>query len=122
SHIDDVAPIIASSIGNPSAYNEVFNIGADKPYSVKELATIVCESFGVPEALEFLEARNEVDHAYSDHAKVRSYFGSFFKNVDLKEGIERMVEDAKAKGPRQGEKFKGIEIEKNMPPAWKKLI
>jgi hypothetical protein len=33
-----------------------------------------------------------------------------------------MVEDAKAKGPRQGEKFKNIEVEKNMPPAWKKLI
>jgi hypothetical protein len=33
-----------------------------------------------------------------------------------------MVDDAKAKGPRQGSKFKNIEVEKNMPPAWKKLV
>ncbi len=122
SHIDDVAPVIARSIEMKEAYNETFNIGADTPYTVKELATLVCESFGVPEMLEFLEARNEVVHAYSDHSKVHRYFGHMIKNISLKEGIERMVEDAKAKGPRQGSKFKNIEIEKNMPPAWKKLV
>jgi UDP-glucose 4-epimerase len=122
SHIDDVAPVIAKSIEMKEAYNETFNIGADTPYTVKELATLVCESFGVPEMLEFLEARNEVVHAYSDHSKVHKYFGHMIKNITLKEGIERMVEDAKAKGPRQGSKFKNIEIEKNMPPAWKKLV
>ena len=122
SHIDDVAPVIAKSIEMKEAYNEIFNIGADTPYTVKELATIVCESFGVPEMLEFLEARNEVVHAYSDHSKVHKYFGHMIKNISLKQGIERMVEDAKAKGPRQGSKFKNIEIQKNMPPAWKKLI
>jgi len=122
SHIDDVAPIIAKSIEMTEAYNETFNIGADTPYTVKELATLVCDSFGVPEMLEFLEARNEVVHAYSDHTKVHKYFGHMIKNITLKEGVERMVDDAKAKGPRQGSKFKNIEIEKNMPPAWKKLI
>lgn len=122
SHIDDVAPIIAKSIEMPEAYNEIFNIGADTPYSVKELATIVCEAFGVPEQLQFLEARNEVVHAYSDHSKVHKYFGHLIKNIPLRDGIERMVEDAKAKGPRKGEKFGNIEIEKNMPPAWKKLV
>ena len=33
SHIDDVAPIIAKSVEMPQAYNEVFNIGADTPYT-----------------------------------------------------------------------------------------
>lgn len=122
SHIDDVAPIIAKSITIPEAYNEVFNIGADTPYTVKELATIVCDSFDAAEQLEFLEARNEVTHAYSDHSKVHKYFGSMIQNIPLKEGIERMVADAKAKGPRQGEKFGNIEVEKNMPPAWRKLM
>ena len=122
SHIDDVAPIIAKSIEMPEAYNHVFNIGADTPYTVKDLATMVCEALGVPEMLEFLEARNEVVHAYSDHSKVHQFFGHMIKNITLKEGIERMVDDAKAKGPRQGDKFSNIEIEKNMPPAWKKLV
>ncbi|MDQ6762125.1 MAG: NAD-dependent epimerase/dehydratase family protein [Bacteroidota bacterium] len=122
SHIDDVAPVIAKSIEIPEAYNEVFNIGADKPYTVKELATLVCDAFDVKEQIQSLEARNEVVHAYSSHDKVHKYFGDMIKNVPLKDGIERMVQDAKAKGPRQGEKFKNIEIEKNMPPAWKKLM
>lgn len=122
SHIDDVAPVIAKSIEMPGAYNQVFNIGADTPYTVKELATLVCEAFGVPEQIEALDARNEVVHAYSSHDKVHEYFGHMIKNISLKEGIDRMVEDAKSKGPRQGEKFKNIEIEKNMPAAWKKLM
>lgn len=122
SHIDDVAPIIAKSVEIKEAYNEVFNIGADTPYTVKELATLVCDSFGVKEQIDFLEARNEVVHAYSNHEKVHSYFGRMIRNIPLKEGLERMVTDAKIKGPRKGEKFKNIEIEKNMPPAWKKLM
>lgn len=122
SHIDDVAPIIAKSIEIPEAYNEVFNIGADTPYTVKELATLVCEAFEVKEQIDQLEARNEVVHAYSSHEKVHQYFGHMIKNITLQEGIDRMVKDAKAKGPRQGEKFKNIEVERNMPPAWKKLM
>jgi len=122
SHIDDVAPIIAASVEKEEAYNEIFNIGADEPYTVKELATIVCEEFDVPEALKFLEARNEVEHAYSSHEKVHSMFGSMIQNIELRDGIRRMVADARAKGPRQGDKFGHIEIEKNMPPAWRKLM
>lgn len=122
SHIDDVAPIIAASVEKQDAYNQIFNIGADKPYTVKELATIVCDEFDVPEALKFLEARNEVEHAYSSHEKVHSMFGSMIQNIELRDGIRRMVADARAKGPRQGDKFGHIEIEKNMPPAWRKLM
>lgn len=122
SHIDDVAPIIAKSIEMESAYNEVFNIGADKPYTVKELATIVCDAFDVSENIDYLDARNEVVHAYSNHDKVDKYFGSLIQNIELRDGIERMVDDVKKKGPREGEKFKNIEVDKNMPPSWKRLI
>src|SRR5690606_37688101 len=38
SYIKDVAPYIARYVFVPEAYNQVFNIGADKNYSVKELA------------------------------------------------------------------------------------
>ena len=122
SHIDDVAPIIAQAIDRPEAYNEIFNIGADTPYTVKELATIVCEEFDAAEKLKFLDARNEVVHAYSNHDKVHSTFGDLIQNITLREGIQRMVADAKAKGPRQGKKFGHIEVPKNMPPAWQKLV
>ncbi len=122
SHIDDVAPIIAKSVEMPEVFNEVFNIGADTPYTVKELTTLVCDAFGASEQIEYLEARNEVVHAYSNHDKVHKFFGHMINNISLKDGIERMVADAKEKGPRTGEKFKNIEVEKNMPPAWTKLI
>ena len=36
SYIDDVAPVIAASIARPACYNQVYNVGADKTYSVAE--------------------------------------------------------------------------------------
>ena len=121
SQIDDVAPIIAKSIEMQEAYNQIFNIGADQPYTVKELAKIVCEAFDVEEQIEYLEARNEVVHAYSNHNKAQAYFGDMIQNIPLKEGIERMVEHAKAKGARKGKRFSNIEVDKNLPMAWRKL-
>jgi UDP-glucose 4-epimerase len=40
SYIGDVAPIIAEAVDVPEAYNQIFNIGADQPYSVNELASV----------------------------------------------------------------------------------
>lgn len=121
SHIDDVAPIIAKSIERSEAYNQVFNIGADQAYTVKKLASIICEAFEVEEKIEYLEVRNEVVHAYSNHDKAQQYFGDMIKNIPLKSGIEKMVSHAKNKGSRKGKKFENIEINKNMPPVWRKL-
>src|ERR1700741_4248232 len=36
SYVGDVAPVMAEAVENPDAYNQVFNIGADQPYSVNE--------------------------------------------------------------------------------------
>src|SRR6202167_1552090 len=40
-HINDVAPIIAASGELLTARNQVFNVGADRPYTVNELAEVV---------------------------------------------------------------------------------
>src|ERR1700746_179707 len=45
-HIDDVAPVIADSVDVPAAHNQVFNVGADIPYTVNHLAEIVAEAMG----------------------------------------------------------------------------
>jgi UDP-glucose 4-epimerase len=119
SHIDDVAPVIAASIERPAAYNEVFNIGADTPYSVLQLAETVSRAMGAAPEINFLEARNEVLHAYSAHEKVRAHFGDLIEDVDLEVGLFRMADWAKAHGPRTGKPFEGIEVEQNMPPAWR---
>ena len=122
SFIDDVAPVIAASVTRPDAYNQVFNVGADKPYSVAELANVVARAMGVPPQIKKLEARNEVVHAYSAHDKVRKHFGDLIKNIPLEEGVNRMAAWARKTGVRQGQTFEGIEVAKNMPPAWAKLV
>lgn len=120
-YIDDVAPYIAESVNVAGAKNEIFNIGADKPYTVLELAKTLAEVMGVDEKnMEFLPARNEVVHAHASHEKLRKVF-NIKETVELKEGLRRMVDWSKAKGPMEPTKFGNIEIDKNMPPSWKKL-
>ena len=122
SYIDDVAPVIAASIARPACYNQVFNVGADKPYSVAELANVVAKAMGVPPQIKHLEARNEVVHAYSAHEKVHQYFHDLIKNVSLEAGVNQMAVWAKQVGARQGQAFEGIEVAKNLPPSWARLM
>jgi UDP-glucose 4-epimerase len=122
SYIDDVAPVIAASVARPASYNQVFNVGADKPYSVNELATVVAKAMGAKSQIKHLVARNEVVHAYSAHMKVQKYFGDLIKNVPLEEGVARMAAWAKKAGARQGKPFEGIEVRKNLPPSWAALV
>jgi UDP-glucose 4-epimerase len=118
SHVDDVAPIIARSPLVPEARNQVFNVGADTPNTVNELAKEIADAMGVKHATRHLEARNEVLHAFSDHSKVTRVFNPP-NPIALREGIQRMVAWVKDKGPCTPVKFENIEIEKNLPPSWK---
>jgi UDP-glucose 4-epimerase len=117
SYIDDVAIPIAKCVNIPEAYNQVFNIGADKPYTVNELATVVCNEFGVSPDINYLSARNEVMHAYSDHTKAHRVFGAP-TGIDLAEGIAKMAAWAKRVGARQGQEFSNIEISEKLPDGW----
>jgi UDP-glucose 4-epimerase len=121
SYIDDVAPVIAASINRQDAYNQVFNVGADKPYSVNELVDVVAKAMGVKPQIKHNEARNEVVDAYSSHDKVKKYFGDLIHNVSLEEGVTKMAAWAKKTGSRQGMAFEGIEVYKNLPPSWAAL-
>src|SRR5215813_5958621 len=38
SYIDDVAPMLAEAIDRPESWNQTFNVGADQPYSLLQLA------------------------------------------------------------------------------------
>lgn len=117
SYIKEISGIIASSPKNKKAYGEVFNVGADTPYSVNDLATEVGKCFGVTPKMKHLEARNEVQHAYSTHEKVKQFFPDS-PTFTLAEGLVRMAEWAKEHGPRKSTEFKNIEIRRNLPPSW----
>ncbi|MBP9866137.1 MAG: NAD-dependent epimerase/dehydratase family protein [Candidatus Omnitrophica bacterium] len=118
-YIQDVAPIIAKSVRIPKARNQVFNIGADKKYTVNRLAQEVIKAMGgANRPIQHLEARREVKHAYSDHSKIEKVF-SYKPSCDLQLGIGRMAEWVKQHGAKKSQKFKNIEILENLPASWR---
>lgn len=119
SHIADVAPIISRSPLVDGSCNEVFNIGADQPYTVLELAREVADAFGQECRVEHEPARNEVLHAYSNHAKVREVFAPP-PPIDLPTGIRRMGAWVREHGARDPVEFPGaIEVDRKLPPSWR---
>jgi UDP-glucose 4-epimerase len=120
SYVGDIAPSIARAPLIAAARNEVFNIGADKPYSVSALADHVATALGQPEhPRTHLAARNEVLHAFSDHSKARAVF-QLGEETALDEGLAKMAAWARTVRLRPLEGFANIEITKNMPPSWMK--
>jgi len=121
SYISDVAPVIAAAARNEKAYGQVFNVGADTPCSVNELAGAVCEAMGAEREIKYCEARKEVVHAFSDHSKLRAFFPGTGE-VSLKDGVARMAQWAKSVGAKASGTFENIEIMKNLPPTWLESI
>ena len=118
SYIGDIAPIMAEAIDAPAAYNHVFNIGADQPYTINDLAQSVARAMGVKPNIAYLPARNEVQDAYSSHEKVKHVFGER-KLYTLDEGLSQMACWVKRHGARTSQEFNGIEVMKNFPQAWR---
>ena len=120
-HIDDVARAIAASVETPAAYDEVFNLGADQPYSVNELAREVQRALGRDTGIVHLPQRHEVLHAFSDHRKAANVLG-YRARITLPEGIARMAEWAKKMGPQRQSIFGAIEVAKNLPAGWAEFV
>jgi len=119
SYVKEISQTIALSAKNKDCFGEIFNVGADTPYSVNDLAQEVGKLFGTKPKINYLDARNEVLHAYSTHAKVAKYFPNSPK-FTLEEGLKKMADWAKEHGPRQSQEFGEIEVAKNLPPSWSK--
>ena len=117
-YIKDTSSIIAESIFNPKAYNQTFNIGSDKVYTVNELANLVLEIMGANNKIIHLPERNEVKNAYSSHKKASRILGYKWK-TDLKEGVALMAQWVKQQGIRKSQDFSNIEVPINMPKSWR---
>jgi UDP-glucose 4-epimerase len=118
SHVDDVAPLIARSVERSDTWNEVYNVGADTPYAVRELAETVARAMGVEPNVRHLPERFEVKHAVSSHDKARRVFGDLLRNVSLEAGVKRMAAWAKSRGPTEPRRFSQLEVTRNLPPSW----
>jgi UDP-glucose 4-epimerase len=116
-HISDVAPVIAECVSVSEACNETFNVGANEPCTVNDLAKTVAAAMGAMCRVRSLEPRNEVKVAFANHDKAERAFGRHHK-VPLAEGIQRMAEWAKVHGARESTVFQEIEVSRNLPAIW----
>jgi UDP-glucose 4-epimerase len=117
SYVKDVTPIIARSVTISAAHNEVFNVGADVPYSVNDLAQCVASAMGVSPHIVHVPARNEVVHAYSSHDKIKRVF-NVEPRYSLEQGLECMAAWVRQVGARKTPLFQNIEIPRNLPSVW----
>jgi UDP-glucose 4-epimerase len=117
SYIGDVAPPIARSVTEPGAMNEIFNVGADTPYSVNQLAREVAHVMDAQPEIRHLPPRNEVVDAYASHEKALRVLGAGAR-IPLAEGLKRMADWARRTGARRSKAFGDIEIERLLPPVW----
>ncbi len=122
SYVGDIAPAIACAPFVTRARNEIFNVGADEPYSVNQLASAVARAMGKPDwPRTYLQARNEVQHAWSDHSKARRVFGAV-EQTSLEQGLARMADWASSAPLHPLKGFANIEISRNMPPSWTRYL
>ncbi|MGO9176540.1 MAG: NAD-dependent epimerase/dehydratase family protein [Desulfobaccales bacterium] len=121
SYIGDVAPIIVRGGFEVKAQNRIFNVGADEPVAVIDLARMVAEILGVEPKVVHLAPRQEVLHAFSAHAALREVFGEQ-ANTPIRTGLERMSAWARSKGHQDTAPFAAIEILNNLPESWARLL
>lgn len=120
-YIDDVASIISASVDCQAARNEIFNIGADVPFALNDLARLVAEAMGTQCRVTHLDPRNEVKIAFSDHSKAKKVFG-IQEQTPLEKGIRAMADWVRKHGARESNVFENIEIAKNMPASWADVV
>jgi UDP-glucose 4-epimerase len=120
-HIDDIAPVIAACVDYPSSRNQIFNVGADEPHTVNDLAKVVAAAMGKECRTVHLDSRNEVKIAFSDHRKAEGIFGER-KKTSLETGVRDMVQWVMKHGARESSVFQGVEVTRNMPPSWAKVV
>lgn len=118
SYVGDIVPALVGCIDMPQTRSEVYNVGGDTAYTVKDLAHAILRIAGKKGELQHLPARQEVLHAYSDHSKVHQTFG-LGQQTSFEVGLERMWRWAESLGPQEQTRFSGIEVERNLPPSWK---
>ncbi len=120
SYIGDIAPCIAEAPFIPEATNEIINLGAGREYTINELADTVVNAMGVDIKPEHAPKRFEVEHAYCTTEKSKRILG-FQDKTSLKEGITKMTEWAKKKGPMPPTIWDGYELTKNLPEYWQNM-
>lgn len=99
---------------------ETFNIGADKPVTILELAQLVQKvafEYGYKINIKHAEPRKEVHTAYCDHSKAKKLL-DFEDKTDLEELVRNMLVWAESQPNRKVKKM-DIELDKGLYSYWK---
>ena len=99
---------------------EIFNIGADKYFSLNEVAETVQKvgkKYGYEVPIEHGEPRHEVKHAYCDHTKAKSML-QFRDETNLEELIDSIFVWA-MKQPNRKVKNMDYEVTKDIYDYWR---
>jgi len=119
SYVSDVAAPIALSPLLPHAHNQIFNVGADQAYTLKQLADTLLSRWTEKRNIVYLDARQEVSHAEASHEKLRCYFSNLPTPTTLDAGLYKMVSWVKQHGGKFSPVlFKGVEVKRNLPRSW----
>jgi UDP-glucose 4-epimerase len=100
--------------------NRTVNIGADKVYTINELADTVqrvAKKNGYEATKKYVEGRHEVKHAHCDHSVAKSIFG-FRDDTNLEELIDEMFKWAMLQ-PKRDQKKMPYEVEQGIYDYWK---
>lgn len=121
SYIADVAPCIARAGTTDAANGQIINLGAAEYCTINRLAEIVLKVMGSDMQPEHGQERFEVKHAYCTTEKSEKLLG-YRTTVTLEEGIRRMAEWAKNKGPMKPITWKSYEVYRNIPKFWLDIV
>lgn len=103
-----------------SNHNETFNIGAEKHFTINEIADICLEIgnyFGYSSYKTYGQARHEVKHAYCDHSKAISKL-DFKDDTNINDLIFEMFSWAQNQ-PKRIQKQMIYEVNKDIYDYWK---
>ena len=117
SYIGDVAPIMAEAIDVPAARNEVFNIGADAPCSLNDLAPLSRRRWASLRT-SFISRRGAKCGTHIGAREDPRRLRRACRRHHFRTGSTQMAAWVRRHGARQSAPFTGIEILKNLPPAW----
>lgn len=123
SFVGDFTPALAEAGFNEKAKNQIFNIGADKPYSINELAQMLIEISGKKVEIKHIEDRPmEVDFAWCNNDKAKGILG-FKDKTSLYDGLKMTYEWAKVRGPQEPKYLPYLElVNEKCPITWKNRL
>ncbi len=120
-YIDDITPQIARAGWEAAVVNGTFNIGADAPLSIENLALMVLSGVPYEPFIHYLEDRpREVKYAWSDNSQWwRTLGGQPLPETPLGYGLQQTINWARTIGP-QKPVYMDVEIESDkMPATWR---